>query len=929
MTQPKLLTHPWAERGLKNSIPLNREGSGVTSATATYEDGFPETTMKPINEGGKAPSGKDMNGILHEITTHIAYQNKGLLYKFEADFCAAIGGYPKGSILLSDDGVKVFISLVENNQTNFNSDDYLGKWDFLATIKELENPDGFKYIGQAESIEQLRTIEPTEDQQRILVKSYHTGKNIGGGVFYADFSDTTTADNRGTVIVTTEEKRWKRVYDNLSLYDFSYDTIRDNASQAVDNAEQAGLGEFIDCCGLTIDVGRSYPTRNKYFNGKFVINGVTVLAQYNSVRTGIGRFISGSGAAENLRSGEWTGSDITVIGEGSMGNMEKCVSAIAIGKRAQGKGTISRDNISIGVDSLYNVQAETEWYSQTQPNGTRNIGIGGNAGRGIESGYGNVAIGRNAGQNLYSGANNVVLGSGAVGGTAQVGFSGDIEHYFRSGIRSSVAIGANALNQYVAASESVAVGAYAAEKMKGGLYNTAIGFGAMRNIDADLAPNGGRIVWQGTQGGAYVQEQNTITLTFSDLHGCEVGHTIGLRLLDGEAKTLMGDIVPCVVQSKSGNTVTVASSKSLSTSGSAELRYVYNQEPVKSTANQNTAIGFAAINEGKTVSYSVAVGTSALKKGDNTTGSVAIGASAFEHGTHTNSIAIGRLAGNRGDSTNSIIIGTSTLRDVPNINNSIILGNNLNPRVSELNNKLAIGDGFIGDMAHHRYGINVPPDTAPLANLHIRTKGDAGTGRTTISDGLLIEHSSMAVAKLDGKAGVDFDFHAGGDGVVFGIRHRTNTNLTTIITNNEHSWKINRGHAWIPDADNRNSFGSSARKLKEIFLEEPGSGESGDKVITAKWFRNQFSQQLESQNGWCKLPNGIIEQWGWTDMSDGVSSISIDFPIAFNECFFVIPIDITNRITAEALAIKDKTNTGFTITAGRYAGGVAWFARGK
>lgn len=90
-----------------------------------------------------------------------------------------------------------------------------------AKINRLSDPDGFKHIGQVESIAQLRTIEPTEDQQRILVKSYYAGKNLGGGVFYADFADATSEDNGGTVIVTSGGKRWKRINtQTLTLWDF-------------------------------------------------------------------------------------------------------------------------------------------------------------------------------------------------------------------------------------------------------------------------------------------------------------------------------------------------------------------------------------------------------------------------------------------------------------------------------------------------------------------------------------------------------------------------------------------------------------------------------------------------------------------------------------------------------------------------------------
>ena len=64
MQQPKLLSKVWAALGLKNDIPDSRR-TGIPNESATYEEGFPQITMTPIALGGKAPSGKDMNGILN------------------------------------------------------------------------------------------------------------------------------------------------------------------------------------------------------------------------------------------------------------------------------------------------------------------------------------------------------------------------------------------------------------------------------------------------------------------------------------------------------------------------------------------------------------------------------------------------------------------------------------------------------------------------------------------------------------------------------------------------------------------------------------------------------------------------------------------------------------------------------------------------
>lgn len=139
MNQPKQISTPWAEEGLKNNIPSRRD-VGLSQESATYQEGFPSITMTPISVGGKPPSGRDMNGILYELSSHIAFTNRGKHYKFNQEFCDEINGYPKGAVLINDQETAFYISLVEQNKTNFNTnpDD---NWLVIADTKfqaELE-----------------------------------------------------------------------------------------------------------------------------------------------------------------------------------------------------------------------------------------------------------------------------------------------------------------------------------------------------------------------------------------------------------------------------------------------------------------------------------------------------------------------------------------------------------------------------------------------------------------------------------------------------------------------------------------------------------------------------------------------------------------------------------------------------------------------
>ncbi|HBR0868518.1 TPA: hypothetical protein R4169_000648 [Klebsiella pneumoniae] len=81
---------------------------------------------------------------------------------------------------------------------------------------ELAASDGIKLIGQCPDLTALRTIEPTISNQRICVASYSPGwagligAPVGGGEFYYDPNDTTSADDDIFVFVTAGGKRWKR-----------------------------------------------------------------------------------------------------------------------------------------------------------------------------------------------------------------------------------------------------------------------------------------------------------------------------------------------------------------------------------------------------------------------------------------------------------------------------------------------------------------------------------------------------------------------------------------------------------------------------------------------------------------------------------------------------------------------------------------------
>lgn len=133
MKNPKLIVKPFAKNGQKNVIPENYETS-MESNQATWDQGFGQITMLPVAAGGLPPKGQDFNGIFNQISENIVYLSQGGRFKFSAEYAEAIGGYPKGAILQSDDEKKEYLSLIDNNKVDFNTAaDISASWKLVNT----------------------------------------------------------------------------------------------------------------------------------------------------------------------------------------------------------------------------------------------------------------------------------------------------------------------------------------------------------------------------------------------------------------------------------------------------------------------------------------------------------------------------------------------------------------------------------------------------------------------------------------------------------------------------------------------------------------------------------------------------------------------------------------------------------------------------
>ena len=106
-----------AATGTIRPVPVADQTASSPGA-ASLTTGFPVATGQPLASGGVPPAMQDFNGILNQITAWSRWQNAGALVPFDNAFAQAIGGYPSGAVLASTTAGVIWLSVVENNNTN-------------------------------------------------------------------------------------------------------------------------------------------------------------------------------------------------------------------------------------------------------------------------------------------------------------------------------------------------------------------------------------------------------------------------------------------------------------------------------------------------------------------------------------------------------------------------------------------------------------------------------------------------------------------------------------------------------------------------------------------------------------------------------------------------------------------------------------------
>lgn len=260
--------------------------------------------------------------------------------------------------------------------------------------------------------------------------------------------------------------------------------------------------------------------------------------------------------------------------------------------------------------------------------------------------------------------------------------------------------------------------------------------------------------------------------------------------------------------------------------------------------SSNVAVGYSAGGESFNASNNVYIGFNSGRNsvwGQNNT---AVGARALQSGVKLvqfTGIGYG-AAREASQGKNSFIAGYLAAQKATTINNSIVIGAYAAQDENSLENKLVIGGVISGDVSEQKIGVNIPVADIPLADLHIRRKGNAGSGRARAINGLLVDDSGAADITADGGTYANLNFHQAGvvkGGFQYGF---ANKNIAMLVGGNI-KWRFNEDGFFYPNTDNENVIGRSGNRLKEIWVTSPDAEDNSGRVATCYWVRSLLKRE--------------------------------------------------------------------------------------
>ncbi len=220
IAEPEKIITPWADTGSKNPIPQNANN---TTGEAGYDKGFPDITMTPPEAGGIPPAGQDFNGILYEITNILRYVQAGGQPTFSTELATAIGGYPKGAVVLGGDGVTLWQSKIDGNLTDPNVDQL--SWSKVdVDLKELlSSPEGSNNIGfiqYGDGSVAMTALQKMRERYSVADKGASPGPSDSSAAFQAAVNDLDTGDETIT---------GGRIHVQIGKYTLSNNIILNNS----------------------------------------------------------------------------------------------------------------------------------------------------------------------------------------------------------------------------------------------------------------------------------------------------------------------------------------------------------------------------------------------------------------------------------------------------------------------------------------------------------------------------------------------------------------------------------------------------------------------------------------------------------------------------------------------------------------------------
>lgn len=211
MTNPRLLTIPFADTGTKNEIPV----SGATEPQlATFQAGFPVVTQQKIADGGIPPERADFNGILNIYGQHVVHLNKGMAYEFDQDFANAIGGYPLHARIMLSDG-QIAQNTIAGNVNNPNTSSF--GWLIGISASLIKDESGITQQGVTNGLPSISALLSLSNKINGNRQYVAAGRQQGWFIY----NQSRASENDGGTIING----WERVdFNHITLDMFDCDS---------------------------------------------------------------------------------------------------------------------------------------------------------------------------------------------------------------------------------------------------------------------------------------------------------------------------------------------------------------------------------------------------------------------------------------------------------------------------------------------------------------------------------------------------------------------------------------------------------------------------------------------------------------------------------------------------------------------------------